>query len=257
MQPHGSRQCINTTLTTRRFSRGAWKWKWKCQSLSRVWLFVTPGAIAHQAPLSMIFSRQEVEWVAISSSKGPSWSRDWTQVSCTAGRFFTVWATQRGGWGGGQKGHKSLLYLTKIPWKTWMCQVRAACWRCNGGEEEDCTLVAELTGQRGRKATGGRETRARWCYRSRGGTNLVGWAGSVTKAFWRKQPLGKASSWVSWVRVERKGKVVISVEGTAQQGGERVSKGEMFSCLQTSAMGYRFPRSACYYVPPKTHMVKS
>ena len=35
--------------------------KWKCQLLSCVWLFVTPWTIAHQAPLSMGFSRQE-DW---------------------------------------------------------------------------------------------------------------------------------------------------------------------------------------------------
>ena len=33
--------------------------KWKCWSLSCVWLSVTPGTTAHQAPLSMDFSRQE------------------------------------------------------------------------------------------------------------------------------------------------------------------------------------------------------
>ena len=35
------------------------KVKWKWNSLSCVWLFVTPWTIAHQAPLSMDFSRQE------------------------------------------------------------------------------------------------------------------------------------------------------------------------------------------------------
>ena len=34
-------------------------WKWKCQLLSHVWLSVTPWTVAHQAPLSMGFSRQE------------------------------------------------------------------------------------------------------------------------------------------------------------------------------------------------------
>ena len=34
----------------------AWKWKWKW---SPVWLFGTPWTVAHQAPLSMGFSRQE------------------------------------------------------------------------------------------------------------------------------------------------------------------------------------------------------
>ena len=33
--------------------------QWKCQSFSCVWLFVTPWTVAHQAPLSVEFSRQE------------------------------------------------------------------------------------------------------------------------------------------------------------------------------------------------------
>ena len=33
--------------------------KWKCLSLSCVWLSVTPGTAAHQPPLSMEFSRQQ------------------------------------------------------------------------------------------------------------------------------------------------------------------------------------------------------
>ena len=36
----------------------AWKWKVKVKSLSRVRLFTTPWTAAHQAPLSMGFSRQ-------------------------------------------------------------------------------------------------------------------------------------------------------------------------------------------------------
>ena len=37
----------------------AWKWKNKVKSLSRVRLLATPWTAAHQAPLSMGFSRQE------------------------------------------------------------------------------------------------------------------------------------------------------------------------------------------------------
>ena len=37
----------------------AWKWKVKVKSLSHVRLFATPWTAAHQAPLSMGFSRQE------------------------------------------------------------------------------------------------------------------------------------------------------------------------------------------------------
>ena len=36
------------------------------------------------------FSRQELEWVSMPSSRGSSPPRDRTQVSCTAGRFFTI-----------------------------------------------------------------------------------------------------------------------------------------------------------------------
>ena len=40
-----------------------------------------------------ILQARILEWVAIPFSRRFSWSRDQTQVSCTAGRFFTVWST--------------------------------------------------------------------------------------------------------------------------------------------------------------------
>ena len=62
--------------------------------LSPVRFFVTPWTVAHQAPLSMGFSRQEY-WngLPFPSPVGSSLPRDWTQVSCIAGRFFIIWAT--------------------------------------------------------------------------------------------------------------------------------------------------------------------
>ena len=41
-----------------------------------------------------IFQARIQEWVTISFSRGSSWPRDRTWVSCTAGRLFTVWATR-------------------------------------------------------------------------------------------------------------------------------------------------------------------
>ena len=38
-----------------------------------------------------------LEWVAIPFSRGSSQPRDRTWVSCTAGRFFTIWATREDG----------------------------------------------------------------------------------------------------------------------------------------------------------------
>ena len=41
-----------------------------------------------------IFQAKVLEWVVISFSRESSWPRDWTQVSCIAGRFFIIWATR-------------------------------------------------------------------------------------------------------------------------------------------------------------------
>ena len=43
-----------------------------------------------------ILQARMLEWVVMSSSRGSSQPRDWTQVSCIAGRFFTIWATTVG-----------------------------------------------------------------------------------------------------------------------------------------------------------------
>ena len=48
--------------------------------------------VACQAPLFMDYQVIILEWVAIPFSRGSSWPKDWTQVSCIAGSFFTVWA---------------------------------------------------------------------------------------------------------------------------------------------------------------------
>ena len=66
------------------------------KSLSHVRLFATPWIVAYQALRSLsvhgIFQARVLEWVAISFSRGSSQPRDWTRVSRTAGRRFTIWA---------------------------------------------------------------------------------------------------------------------------------------------------------------------
>ena len=49
--------------------------------------------IAHQALLSGIFQSRILEWVAISSSRGSSPSRDGPPISCTGRRTLYCWAT--------------------------------------------------------------------------------------------------------------------------------------------------------------------
>ena len=48
-----------------------------------------PGSSVHG-----IFQARVLEWVAISFSRGSSWPRDRTWVSCIVGRCFTIWATK-------------------------------------------------------------------------------------------------------------------------------------------------------------------
>ena len=63
-----------------------------------------------------ILQARPLEWVAIPFSRGYSWLRDWTQVSCISGRFFTVWATR--------KARKSLKMPTfeqqQCWWSSWL-----------------------------------------------------------------------------------------------------------------------------------------
>ena len=41
-----------------------------------------------------ILHARTLKWVAIPFSRISSWPRDWTQISCTADRFFILWATR-------------------------------------------------------------------------------------------------------------------------------------------------------------------
>ena len=68
---------------------------WVCHYLlSHVWLFDSTDCSPPGSSVSGILQARILEWVAISFSRGSSWPRDQTWVSCFAGRFFTVWATR-------------------------------------------------------------------------------------------------------------------------------------------------------------------
>ena len=63
----------------------------ECVSHSVIWLhglYSSP-----RSPVHGISQARILESVAISSSRGSSWPRDWTPTFCIPGRFFTIWAT--------------------------------------------------------------------------------------------------------------------------------------------------------------------
>jgi len=60
-----------------------------CPILSNPMDCSLPGSSVHG-----IFQARILEWGAISFSRRSSWPRNWTQVSGTVGRRFTIWATR-------------------------------------------------------------------------------------------------------------------------------------------------------------------
>ena len=66
-----------------------------CLTLSDPMDCSLPGSSNHG-----IFQARVPEWVAIPFSRGSSWPRDRTLVSCIAGRGFTLWATREALTGG-------------------------------------------------------------------------------------------------------------------------------------------------------------
>jgi len=72
-------------------------WSWQC-----MYVLVTQSCRTLCNPMNCSPSGSSVhglsqarilKWFAIPFTRGSSWPKDWTQVICIAGRFFTVWAT--------------------------------------------------------------------------------------------------------------------------------------------------------------------
>ena len=81
---------------------------WSCPPLCSPMDCNPPGSSVHG-----ILQAKILEWVAIPFSKGTSWPRDQTWVSCTAGRFFIVWVTSE-------------------PWKIFMLSLKVSEHRGHG-----------------------------------------------------------------------------------------------------------------------------
>ena len=71
-----------------------------------VWLFVTQWTVAYQAPLSTgFFQARILECIVMPSSRGSSWPRDQTHISCISyisSKILYSWATEEA-----QNEHKS------------------------------------------------------------------------------------------------------------------------------------------------------
>ena len=83
------------------------------------WGVLQCGRMLYQ--LSHQRSPRILEWVSNSFSRGISWPRNQTRVSCIAGRFFANWAIREVLWPACQcrrhKRHRLNPWVRKIPWR--------------------------------------------------------------------------------------------------------------------------------------------
>ena len=77
-----------------------------CPTLCNPMDYNPPGSSIHG-----ILQARILEWIAIPFCRRSSRPRDWTQVSCIAGRFFTVWATRK------PLGYATLSHFSHV----WLC----------------------------------------------------------------------------------------------------------------------------------------
>ena len=72
---------------------------WKQLLIVKVKMLVTQLCLTLYDPsgysIHGILQTRIPEWVAMPFYRGFSWPRDWTQISCIAGRFFSIWATRK------------------------------------------------------------------------------------------------------------------------------------------------------------------
>ena len=148
---------------TQRFSHN-FENKWKCQSLSCVWLFATPWTVAHQAPLSMEFSRQKY-WSGLSlPSPGDLTYPGFESASPHCRQIFMIWTTREAlacgqnvpllsvckvpfhsGWPGSELSQFISLPAPSLsPWVSTCCSPRFCLYFCIANEII-CTVFIDST----------------------------------------------------------------------------------------------------------------
>ena len=89
-----------------------------------------------------ILQARILEWVAMPSSRGSYWPRDWTWVSSIEGRFFTIWATRRcldpGKW---QVAHQALVTVNQVSTNLHIWQLACELSNAYRGGILSCTQV--------------------------------------------------------------------------------------------------------------------
>ena len=127
------------TKETVSLSTSKWHLHMEWKSFSHVRLFANPWLVAHQAPLSREFSRQEY-WSGY-LERGSFQPRDWSQVSHIAGGVFIIWTPREA-----QSYKRSTQPIwCRIPKN--ICWLYSSCWQWEKEgrkerESEKCLLLS-------------------------------------------------------------------------------------------------------------------
>ena len=85
-----------------------------CSALCSPMGYSSPGCSVQR-----IFQARILEWITISFSWGTSLPRDWTQVSCIAGRSLSIWATREAPNTEGHSKCQNISWIIKLIPKNW------------------------------------------------------------------------------------------------------------------------------------------
>ena len=91
---------------------------------------VTPWTVCSLLGSSVhgILQARILEWVAISFSRGSYWPRNWTQISCIAGRFFTDWAMREAIYNSICTSKNKQVIFRNLNWRECLCSWFSFCY---------------------------------------------------------------------------------------------------------------------------------
>ena len=101
-----------------------------CPTLCNLVDYSPPGSSIHG-----ILQARILEWVAILFPRGSFWLRNWSPVSCIAGKYFTIWATREAQNGRGKGGKYTVQHYNSALKQRKACHLqqhggtwRTLCW---------------------------------------------------------------------------------------------------------------------------------
>ena len=124
-------------------------WVWWCKKLKVFFTLSCPNLCnptdcsPSGSSVHGILQARILEWIAIPFSRGSSWPMEWTQVSCTVGRLFNIWATSKAHGGVRVKeNHREMKtvffpYTVSQEWSIYMASVHSI-W---GGSRRDAVRL--------------------------------------------------------------------------------------------------------------------